>query len=410
VVPTGDRPAYPPREGETLLQALRTWPWHETLRTLHQRFREDRLALTASSLTFTTLIALVPLLTVMLAVFSAFPMFRNVQLALQKYFVQTLVPETIAKPVLGALTQFSAKASQIGGVGLLVLLFTALALMLTIDRTLNAIWRVRTPRPIAQRVLVYWAAMTLGPLALGFSLSLSSYAITASRGLVGSLPGTVSALLGVLEFGLLVGGIAGLFHHVPNTHVQWRHALAGALFVAVGLHVAQRVLGWYLRAVPTYSVIYGAFATLPIFFVWLYIGWIIVLLGAVIAACAPSLQMRLVQRPPTAGQGFALAVEVLRELAQARATQAHGLALDDLAQRLRADRLVIEPVLDALVAMDWAGRLEEAGHQRHVLLCDPAATPARPLVASFLLDPGAGMAPVWQRLDGLTLHDVLAAG
>src|SRR5437868_12526109 len=102
-----------------LLQTLQTWPWLDTLKTLRQRFREDRLGLTASSLTFTTLISLVPLVTVMLAVFSAFPMFASFQDSLQKYFLQTLVPENIAKPVLSALTQFASKANRLGTVGLI---------------------------------------------------------------------------------------------------------------------------------------------------------------------------------------------------------------------------------------------------------------------------------------------------
>src|SRR5688572_8603559 len=182
-----------------LAQALSNWPWMETFRTLRERFREDRLGLTASSLTFTTLIALVPLLTVMLAVFSAFPMFGAFRVALEKYFLQLLVPDTIARPVLGALNQFASQAKGLGSVGLIVLVLTAIALMLTIDRTLNAIWRVRAPRPIAQRVLVYWAAVTLGPLALGVSLTLTSYALTASQGVVKGLPGGVRLVLDVLE-------------------------------------------------------------------------------------------------------------------------------------------------------------------------------------------------------------------
>ena len=169
-----------------LLSTLRTWPWWDTVRTLRLRFREDRLGLTAGSLTFTTLIAIVPLLTVMLAVFTAFPMFSQFQVALQKYFLQSLVPDAIAKQVMGALTQFASKSNRLGAAGLLVLLASALSLMLTIDRTLNGIWRVRKPRPIAQRVLVYWAAATLAPLALGVSLSFTSYALSASKGLVGA--------------------------------------------------------------------------------------------------------------------------------------------------------------------------------------------------------------------------------
>ena len=255
-----------------LIQTLQTWPWLETLKTLRQRFREDRLGLTASSLTFTTLISLVPLFTVMLAVFSAFPMFSSFQDALQKYFLQSLVPDNIAKPVLAALTQFSGKAHRLGTVGLVFLVLTALALMLTIDRTLNAIWRVRTPRPIAQRVLVYWAAATLGPLALGVSLSLTSYALSASRGIVSAIPGGVSLLLDVLEFTLFAAGMAGLFHYVPNTHVRWRHAIAGGVFVSAGFEVAKKLLGWYLAQVPSYAVVYGAFATVPILLIWVYLA------------------------------------------------------------------------------------------------------------------------------------------
>ena len=129
-----------------LLQTLRTWPWYETLRTLRQRFREDRLGLTAGSLTFTTLIALVPLFTLMLAVFTAFPMFSSLQGDLERFFLRSLVPDNIARPVLRALTEFAGKARGMGTLGLVLLVATALALMLTIDRTLNAIWRVRQPR------------------------------------------------------------------------------------------------------------------------------------------------------------------------------------------------------------------------------------------------------------------------
>jgi membrane protein len=398
------------REAVTiLLRTLRTWPWFDTLRTLRLRFREDRLGLTASSLTFTTLIALVPLLTVMLAVFSAFPMFSNFRAALEKYFLQTLVPDTIAKPVLGALTQFAGKASRLGSVGLVALLFTAIALMLTIDRTLNGIWRVRNPRPIAQRILVYWAAVTLGPLVLGVSLSLTSYAISASSGLVSALPGGVSLLLGMLQFVLITAAIAGLFHYVPNTQVLWRHAFGGALFVGLGFEIAKRGLAWYVQSVPTYSAVYGAFATVPIFLVWIYLGWVIVLLGAVIAAYAPSLQMRVVRRPATPGHRFVLALAILRELAAARRAQRHGLSMSELAQRLRTEPLQIEPILDRLVELDWAARLDEAGAQRHVLLCEPAATPVAPLVAALLLDAQAEVGAFRERagLESMMLEDVL---
>lgn len=391
------------------LLTLQNWPWLDTVITLRQRFREDRLGLTASSLTFTTLISLVPLFTVMLAVFSAFPMFASFQGSLEKYFVQALVPDGIAKPVLGALTQFAGKAKRLGAVGLILLVVTALALMLTIDRTLNAIWRVRRPRPVAQRVLVYWAAATLGPLLLGVSLSITSYAISASRGVVGGLPGGINALLQAVEFALLALGMAALFHYVPNTRVQWRHALAGGVFVAVGSELAKLALGWYLRQVPTFSTIYGAFATVPIFLVWVYLLWVIVLLGAVTAAYAPTLQTRVVQRGHVPGYRFELAVAVLRCLAAARQAGDSGRAAAQIAHALNTDPLHIEPILDALVAIDWVGRLDEDRASRHVLLCDPDITLARPLLAATLLDPSPPLAVFWQRanLDRLTVRDLI---
>lgn len=144
------------------LQRLRGWlhevaqvPWLEAIRTLSERFREDRLGLTASSLTFTTTIALVPFITVALAVFTAFPMFAKFQDVLQRWLIESLVPDNISRQVLGYLNQFAGKASKLGVAGLAVLLGTALALAFTIDRTLNSIWRVRKSRPFAQRVLFY---------------------------------------------------------------------------------------------------------------------------------------------------------------------------------------------------------------------------------------------------------------
>jgi membrane protein len=392
-----------------LAGVLRHWPWFDTLRTLRQRFREDHLALTAGSLTFTTLISLVPLVTVMLAIFTAFPMFARFQLSVQQYFVQALVPDSIARPVLQALTQFAGKASKLGSLGLLLLGLTALALMFTIDRTLNGIWRVPRPRPLAQRVLVYWAALTLGPLLLGASLSLTSYAVSASRGLVGSLPGGWSLLIDLAEFALLATGMALLYRFMPNTHVRWRHAWSGALFVALGFEIAKRALAWYVKSVPAYSMVYGAFATLPIFLLWIYLGWLIVLCGAVIAAYAPSLALRVVRRPDRPGERFALAVSLLQVLAAARTSDQRGLSAEALAGQLRTDPLQVEPVLDDLLALGWCGRLDEEGAQRHVLLIEPPHTSAQPLVDRLLLQDQASTAAFRQRSGwaGMTVADLL---
>jgi membrane protein len=392
-----------------LVQTLQNWPWLDTVRTLRVRFREDRLGLTAGSLTFTTLISLVPLFTVMLAVFSAFPLFASFQESLQKYFLQSLVPDSIARQVLGSLKLFSSKAKGVGTLGLILLVVAAVALMLTIDRTLNHIWRVRTPRPIAQRVLVYWAALTLGPLVLGVSLSATSYAISVSRGFVSALPGGVTLLLFTTQVLMLATALGALFHYVPNTHVRWRHALAGGLCSAVGFEIAKKLLGWYLTTVPTYSMIYGAFATVPILFIWIYLGWMIVLTGAVIAAYAPSLKLRGQHSPDAPGAALQLALGVLREMVAAQTQGAGGLSSRQLAQTLRIDPLHIQPIMQTLTHLGWAGRLEEPGDSRWVLLCDPAHTRAGPLLAQLLLQPARPTQRLWQRagFDDWTLQNLL---
>ncbi len=379
----------------SFMAELLAWPWLQTLHTFRQRFREEKLGLTAGSLTFTTLISLVPLLTVMLAIFTAFPMFSSFQSALEQYFLKSLIPPNIAKPVLASLTQFAAKANKLGAVGLVFLGITALALMLTIDRTLNAIWRVRRPRPMAQRVLVYWAALTLGPLLLGGSLTLTSYAVSVGQGLFTKMPGDLAALLGGADIVLLGLAVAGLFHYVPNTHVRWRHALLGGAFVSLGFSLAKSLLAWYVKQVPTYSTLYGAFATVPVFLIWVYLGWVIVLLGAILAANTPALTGRLHLRADAPGQSLGLALEVIRALWRAREAGQRGLSHLGLAVALRVDPLQLSPIVDKLLALDWIGRLEEEGAQRFVLLCAPETASAEPLLAAFLAERQGLLTNLW---------------
>jgi membrane protein len=407
---------------QTLLSELwrdtLNFPWRNTAVTLRERFREDRLGVTASSLTFTTTISLVPLFTVALAIFSAFPMFAKLQKNLQQWLLQSLVPDNIAKQVLSYLNQFAAKAGEMGWAGALALLITALALILTIDRKLNDIWRVREGRPLTQRVLVYWAVLTLGPLLLAGSLSATSYALSASKGLVTAMPGGIKVLLTLLQFALMGGGVAALYRYVPNTHVRWSHALLGGLFVASGLELAKKLLSWYLSTVPTYSVVYGTFASVPILLVWIYLAWVIVLLGAVVAAYLPSLLSGIARRGDTPGWSYQLALELLTRLQRARAQdpdaslpgEPRGLSLEALAQALRVDGLQLEEPLRALRQLDWVGCLEEE-EARWVLLVDPWVTPLAPLVNSLLLRRALHTEAMWDASgwDKLSLGQALDA-
>ena len=391
-----------------LVRDARAFPWRNTAITLRERFREDRLGLTSSSLTFTTLIALVPLFSVMLAVFSAFPVFARLEQVLQRWLLQSLVPPNIAKQVLGYLNQFASKASEIGWVGALVLLFTALALILTMDRKLNDIWRVRRQRSLARRVLVYWAVLTLGPLLLAGLLSLTSSALALSRGVIDPTPGSGKWLLDLLRFVLMTLGAAALYRYVPNTAVRWSHALLGGLFVASGLRLGQQLLAWYLASVPTYSVVYGAFATLPILMLWIYLAWAIVLLGAVVVAYLPSLLAGVARRGDSPGWDFQLALEAVSVLHGLQGTPVRGLSLPDLADRLRVDVLQLEAPMASLMELDWVALLDEDS-ERYVLLVQPAQTLMAPLLSRTLLPLTPATRPLWERhgWNTLSLQDAM---
>lgn len=378
---------------------------------LGERFREDRLGLSASSLTFTTTIAMVPFFTVALALFTAFPMFSKMQVRVQRWLVESFIPENISRQVLGYLTQFASKAGGLGFAGLAVLLLTVLALVLTIDRTLNNIWRVREPRPLAQRVLVYWAAATLGPLLLALSLSTTSYVFAASRSLVDAAG--LKLAFDSLEFFILAGGMAGLYHYVPNTPVKWSHAWAGGLFVAVAIEIAKKLLAIYFGMVPTYSILYGAFAAFPILLVWIYIAWLIVLFGAVIAAYLPSLLAGVARRGGTPGWQLQLAIEVLQHLNAERDTPRKGMGVAQLGARMQVDSLQLVSVIETLVQLDWVGRIAEEGideDPRLVLLVNPETTPMEPLLREMLLTRSDVFGALWDKapLGKLFVGEVLS--
>jgi len=415
IPPSAPQPAAPLTLLQRLKVLLNSWsqfPWRSTAHTLRQRFREDHLGLIASSLTFTTTMALVPLITVVLAVFTAFPMFARFQGVLQKWLLQSLIPDTIARQVMGYLNQFAGHANRLGWFGVALLLITALTLILTIDHTLNGIWRVRTRRPLGQRLLVYWAALTLGPLLLGISLSVTSYAISASRGLVDGMPGGVQLLLDGLQFFLLAWGMAAMYHFVPNIQVKWAHAWVGGLFVSAGFELAKSLLALYLNKVPTYSLVYGTFATVPILLLWIYVAWVIVLLGAVITAYLPSLLSGVQSRTRSHGLQFQLALEALRELDPVCRTEVKGGSITQLAAALRVDTLQLEPVLEVLCELDWIGLLQEGGEDeapRYVLLANPATTPLAALLDALLLKQEDSTRNLWQsgHWSELKLRDAL---
>jgi membrane protein len=389
----------------SMSEHLRLWwrellefPWRQMGGVLSERFRDARLGVSASSLTFTTILALVPLFALGLAVFSAFPVFGKFQDTIQRWLVESLVPESIARQVLSYLTQFSRKASRLGTAGLVAVLLSAVFLMVTIERTLGQIWRLQRQRPLPQKVLLYWSAITLGPLLLGGSLAITSYVVTVSRDVVNVMPGSVRWLLDSFEFLLLIACVSGLYFYVPYTRVRWRHAITAGFLVATSLELAKKAMALYLLQVPTYSLVYGAFAAVPILLVWIYVTWLLVLLGAVLASSLPELGREHWRKPDGAGWSFRLALEVLAELNAAKQSEHRGWSAGALAVRLRVELAELQQVLTVLQGLDWVGRLTEQndrGQARQVLLIDPTQVRVAPLADRLLVLRTSAEDPLW---------------
>ena len=386
---------------KSALSKMLEFPWKRGAILVFTRFREDRLAQTAGSLTFTTSIALVPLFTVVLAAFTVFPLFGQFQAGIQRWLVESLMPDGISRQVLGYLTQFSSKASRLGVAGLMALVFSAIALMLTIDHTLNAIWRVRAPRSWIKRTVLYWTAMTLGPMVIALGLFLMSLVFNISGDTLPVFTAFWRPLLGVIEFALLVLTISALYRFVPNTQVASSHALLGGLSAALALEGARKLLTLYLGNIPTFSVVYGAFATLPILLIWIYTLWVIVLIGALWA------NVRTGGGP---GWSFQLAVECLQLLYSVQQDNSKGLSLNSMASQMQVDTLELEDVLEKLVEIDWIGLLDEeikGQVPRYVLLTLPQQAHLNQLLSLFLLKPSQETRAVWLRFEGLKLDTLL---
>jgi membrane protein len=253
-------------------------------RLLLRRARQERLPQAAGSLTFTSLLSMVPLLAVSLALFSRFPLFSRFEAALEEHLLRGLLPADIARTVLRYLHQFAASASGLTWAGSLFLLVTAVAMLMTVENVFNRIWNVKRNRPFFKRVGLYLLILAVAPPALGVSLWATSYLLGVSIGWLGPLPpsGRFVLDLGPLALGWL--GLACLFYFVPNTRVRWRNAIAGGLLASIALELGKRGFAAYLLKIPTYKAVYGAFAVFPVFLLWLYFSWLVTLAAALVAA------------------------------------------------------------------------------------------------------------------------------
>jgi membrane protein len=255
-----------------------------------RRFGEEGFDQISASLAFTTLLSLVPLAGLLLAIASAFPAFKAFLDHVDNLLVAHLLPAGSAGLISGKIFQFSRRASEVSTVGATVLVFTAFLLMNTVERAFNHAWRVAVPRPMWHRLWLYSIVVAVWPIIIGGLLAATSYAVTASLGWISGGGGIRAYAFKGISLVVLVLFFAFLYRTVPNAAVRWRNAWIAGVFAACGFAILQKGFELYLAYFPSYKAIYGAFATVPIFLLWVYLSWAVVLLGALIAATLPEFE------------------------------------------------------------------------------------------------------------------------
>jgi len=354
-----------------------------------QRIGEDRIPQVAGSLTFTTMLSLVPLATVAFALFTAFPIFSSFQASLQFFLADHLMPAQLNDQIFKYLNQFASKAKGLTTIGMIVLFVTAVMTMMTVESAFNVIWRVRKARPVAQRILVYWAIITLGPILIGVSLSISSYLFTQSMTFSAAqrITPLIEWALAGATLPLTALAFTILYVYLPNCRVEWRDAVVGGVIAAVAFELAKRGFGYYVRRIPTYTAVYGAFAAVPLFLLWMYLCWFITLTGAMIASALPAIRIGQFHRPVFNGSHLFDSLELLARLCEARDAGKRGYTMPELARMLRRDMDTTLMLLQRLEKIEWLVRVQEDHTGPHfVLLANPAQVTVQRLYDLFVID------------------------
>lgn len=295
-------------------------------RFLWQRFIDDKCFEAAGALSYTTLFAMVPLTAVVVGMLTALPSFTHWTNRVSNFLFRNFVPAT-GEAVQHYIFEFAGNASKLTGIGGLILFVSALMLISSIEERFNRIWRVSARRSPLSRFLLYWVALTLGPMLMVAGLGITSYLIALPfLGEAGPSIAFKRYLFGMLPFVVTLIALFAMYRLIPNRRVSPRHAAIGAVLAAVLFEVAKRAFGAYVRAVPSYEQIYGTLAAVPLFLVWIYFSWVIVLLGASIAASLSAFEYRAQMDELPPGAEFIGLMYVIKHFADA---QRHGQGMDE---------------------------------------------------------------------------------
>ncbi|HJV27238.1 MAG TPA: YihY family inner membrane protein [Aromatoleum sp.] len=333
-------------------------PLRDFAQLLARQFVANRCPQVAGSLAFTTLLAIVPLVTVVIALFSNFPAFSALGISLKTFLLENLLPDRAGKIIATYAFQFSQKAAKLTLIGTGALVVTALMLLMTIDRVFNQIWGVRRPRPLLTRLTVHWFTLTLGPVALGATALATGHLVATSVAMVGNISWLAEFSSTGVSSALLCALFTFLYYGVPNHPVRPSHALCGGIAATGFFLLMQQLFGLFISRIPTYTLIYGTFATLPIFLLWLYLSWVVILLGAIIVASLPCFFERTRIAPPFPGDRAWTAVTMLVALAEAQC-RGRPLAFESLLERARIGSHDGEQLLGELRDAGWVAQTED---------------------------------------------------
>ena len=266
-------------------------PFH-LLAKVSRRFVEERLTLSAGALSFSTLLGLVPLIAVVIGLFQLFPFANDMSVALENFLLANFLPEKAGDTVVKYVSQFAHRAGRASLIGGIALAATALTQTLTIEHAFNHIWKVKTKRPLFHRIAMHLAALLIGPLVFGGSLAVITYVAGISFGLINEAAWVSTMFFRLLSIGFMSVLFAALYWGVPNRTVGRWHAAIGGICAALGFVAMQKLFGLYIAHFAFYTVMYGTFAAIPIFLVWLYLSWGVILAGALITAEMPGVGRR----------------------------------------------------------------------------------------------------------------------
>lgn len=378
--------------GPRLLRDCGSLSWY-----VLRRFYNDNGLGVASALTYTSLLGLVPMLTIFLAVLSGFPAFHEMREQIKELVLSPLVPEA-GDVVREYVNLFLTNTQQLTAFGVIGLAATSFILLWTIESAFNTIWRVVEPRPWSIRLLAFWAILTLSPMIVAMGMSLKNYfQFLAAESVFGNAPYFFVRVPHFIPLIMQFAVFSLLFWVVPHRRVRWRHCLIGGLVAALLFEILKWGFSFYLTRAETYRIVYGALATIPIFLLWLYLSWSVILFGAEVAASIPDwradreAQMR---GPAPPAECLAVAIAILRAIWTA-GCEGRRLRREELEKQVPGGSEITSRVLHHLIATDYVVTTED---DRVAIVRDLGEVSLFDLHADLGLDIGTDLGPGYVEL------------